>query len=579
MTPPNEIPQQTSRASDDTARAETLYEQGMAFYQRRAWRQALDHFQRLKALEPNWPGLDPLIDEASWLLQLEQVEARSGQVLEDDGVERRRRPANALRWVAMLAIVAIVLSALAWWQGWLPGVGDRLEYEALYNRGQSSLAVGDYRGAKEAFASLVRLAPERFAAAAQEGMERAARLEQVALAYEEANAAILVEDWDTAEARLRSILAVDPIYADASERLEFVLRQRETSALFRSGVAAYDDGNFSLAIELLERLSELDATYQRDAVRELLFVGYLRDGRALLATPDASADSIRQALARFGKALALRPRNVEAAAERQLANRFLSVRTALDRQDLDQAEAGLADLLAQQPDYAGGQAAELYYRLLLQRGDAARAAGDEAAATLAYQRALALAVENSSQARSALQQLQPTTTPTPVVEAAPTPFVLVETDNLNVRLGPGTDYPIAGQLRAGSQLALLGRNEAGDWLVVCCVDEKPGWVAARLVSTAADIMALPVGLAPTRVATATPGAPLQPTATPTPSSPVATTQTPQPTGVVAPVPPTPTPQPAATLAPTPTPLPAPTLPPTEPPPTPEPTPTPTLPPR
>jgi outer membrane protein assembly factor BamD (BamD/ComL family)/uncharacterized protein YraI len=565
MTPPNEIPQQTSRANDDAARAETLYEQGTAFYQRRAWRQALDHFQRLKALEPNWPGLDPLIDEASWLLQLEQVEARSGQVLEEDGVDHRRRPAHTLRWVALLAVAAIALAALAWWQGWLPGVGDRLEYEALYNRGQSSLAVGDYRGAKEAFASLVRLAPERFAAAAQEGMERAARLEQVALAYEEANAAIVVEDWDTAEARLRSILAVDPIYADASERLEFVLRQRETSTLFRSGVAAYDDGNFGQAIERLERLSELDATYQRDAVRELLFVLYLRDGRALVAAPDASADSIRQALARFGKALALRPRNVEAAAERELANRFLSVRTALDRQDLDQAEAALADLVAQQPDYADGQAAELFFRLLLRRGDAARAAGDEAAATLAYQQALALAVEDPSQARSALQQLQPTATSTPAIEAAPTPFVLVETDNLNVRLGPGTEYPIAGQLSADGQLALLGRNEAGDWLVVCCIDEKPGWVAARLVSTTADIMALPVGLAPTRVATATPA----------PSSPAPTTATSQPAGAVTPVPPTPTPQPAATLTSTPTPLPAPT----EPPPTPEPTPTPTLPPR
>jgi uncharacterized protein YraI len=567
----------------------------MAYYQRREWRQALDHFQRLKAIEPNWPGLDPLIDEASWLLQLEQVDARSGQAMEDDGAERRRRPVNVLRWVTALVVVGAALAALAWWQGWLPGIGDRLEYEALYNRGQSSLAVGDYQGAKEAFAGLSRLAPERFVALAQEGLERAARLEQVALAYEEAKAAILVEDWDTAEARLRSILAVDPVYADASERLEFVLRQRETSTLFRAGVAAYDDGNFSLAIERLERLSELDATYQRDAVRELLFVVYLRDGRALLATPDASADRIRQALARFGKALALRPRNVEAAAERQLANRFLSVRTALDRQDLDQAEAALANLLAQQPDYANGQAAELYYWILLRRGDTARTAGDETAATLAYQQALALAVQDPSQARNALQQLQHTATPTPVIEAAPTPFVQVQTDNLNVRLGPGTDYPILGQLSAGSQLALLGRNETSDWLVVCCIDDKPGWVAARLVSTTADVMALPVGLSPTRVATATPTAQLQPTATPTPSSPAPMAPTPQPTGAVAPAPPTPTPLPAATLAPTPTPLlapteqpteppPTPTLQPTEPPPTPtpqptEPPPTPTLPPR
>lgn len=555
MMPPNESPQPPLHpagaarpaTTDDTLRAESLYEQGMAHYQRREWRQALDHFRRLKAIEPNWPGLDPLIDEASWLLQLEQVDARPGQAPEEEDAERKRRPAAALRWVGVLALMAAALAALAWWQGWLPGVSDRIEYEALYNRGQSSLAVGDYQGAKEAFSGLARLAPERFVALAQEGLERAARLEQVALAYEEANAAILDEDWDTAEARLRSILAVDPVYADASERLDLVLRQRATSALFRAGVAAYDDGNFSLAIEQLERLSELDATYQRDAVRELLFVLYLRDGRALLATPDASADVIRQALARFGKALALRPRNVEAAEERQLANRFLSVRTALDREQLAQAGATLADLLAEQPDYADGQAAELYYRLLLGQAEAALAGDDEAAAVLALQDALALAVEDSSQARNALQQMQPTATPTPPIAAAPTPFVEVQTDSLNVRLGPGTDFPIVGQINAGDQLALLGRNEAADWLVVCCVDEKPGWVAARLVSTAADIMALPVGVAPTRVPVVAPTATPAPAATPTPTT--AVTPTTLPTSAPPPrpaptePPPTPTPPP------------------------------------
>jgi len=553
MTPSNESPQPPLRpagaastaAADDALRADALYEQGMAYYQRREWRQALDHFRRLKAVEPNWPGLDPLIDEASWLLQLEQVDARTGLAPLEEGADRRRRPATVLRWVAVLALVgvAVAVAALAWWQGWLPGVSDRLEYEALYNRGQSSLAVGDYQGAKEAFGGLARLAPERFVALAQEGLERAARLEQVALAYEAANDAILAEDWDTAEARLRSILAVDPVYADASERLDFVLRQRATSALFYAGVAAYDDGNFSLAIEHLERLSELDASYQRDAVRELLFVLYLRGGRALLATPDANADVIRQALARFGKALALRPRNVEAAEERQLANRFLSARTALDRDDLAQASVALADLLAEQPDYADGQAAELYYRLLLRQGEAALAVGDEATAALAYQNALALAVQDPSQALSALQQFQPTATPTPLIETAPTPFVQAQTDSLNVRLGPGTDFPIVGQIGAGGQLALLGRNEAGDWLVVCCVDEKPGWVAARLVSTEADIMALPVGLPPTRVPTVAPTVAPTAAATSTPTPAITAEPAPQPTSAP-PQPPAPTEPPA-----------------------------------
>jgi uncharacterized protein YraI len=252
---------------------------------------------------------------------------------------------------------------------------------------------------------------------------------------------------------------------------------------------------------------------------------------------------------------------VEAAEEQQLVNRFLDVRQALDRNDLAQAESALINLLALRPDYAGGQAAELAYRLLVQRGEQARTAGDEGAATLAFQQALALMVPDPTQAQMALRQLQPTATPAPIIETAPTPFVEVQSDSLNVRLGPGTDFPIAGQLSAGSRLALVGRNDAGDWLVVCCVDGKPGWVATRLVSTTAEVLSLPVGLPPTRAPTLPP-----PTATPA----LATTATP-------------TPQPVNAAQPTNTAPPELTEPPpapTEPPPAPtEPPPTPTTPPR
>lgn len=550
MSAQNETPRQPagptgaprSAPGGERARAEALYEQGMAYYQRREWRQALDNFRQVKAIEPGWPGLDPLIDEARWFLQLEEVDDRAGQALQEESPERRRRPGTAVRWLLLALLAGGLLAALAWWQGWLPDMGNRLEHEALYNRGQASLAVGDYQGAKEAFAALARSAPERYVALAQEGLERAARLEQIALAYEEANDAIAAEDWDTAEARLRTVMAVDPVYADAAQRLEFVLHQREVATLFRAGVAAYDTGNSGEAIEYLERLSELDSAYQRDAVRELLFVLYLRDGRALLAAPDASADAIRQAIARFGKALALRPRNVEAAEERQLANRLLDIRQALDRDELERAEAGLANLLAQRTDYADGQALTLYYDVLLRRGDAARAAGDEAAAVRAFQTAVALPVQDPSRAQAALQQMVPDATPTSTVDLAPTPFVEVQSDTLNVRLGPGTDYPIVGQLAAGAQVALIGRNEAGDWLVVCCVAEgKPGWVAARLVRTEADLPALPVGLAPT----------LAPTATPAPAATVAPTATPMPDVTSAPtLPPTPAPPPQPTATPT-----------------------------
>lgn len=557
MTPISPNPKGPAAGSSQGMPAEALYEQGMAHYQRREWQEALDYFQQLKKVEPNWTGLDSLVDEASWFLQLESVEARPEQATAEESSDPGRGR-SAVRWALPLAVGLAMMALLAWWQGWIPGIGNRLEREVLFNRGQASLAAGDYETANETFAELARLAPGD--PAAEQGLERASRLEQLARDYQEAEAATAKEDWESAEAKLQAVLAIDATYDDAAGRLAFVRRQREASTLFDAGVAAYDADQSKEAVELLERLSEMDPEYQHDAVRELLFILYIRDGHTLLAMPDANADAIRQAIGRFGQALSLRPYNVQALEESRLASQYLEVNKALDRKDLPQAEALLGAIVQERPEYAGGQAAARYYDLLVRKGDDARASGDNEAATAAYQAALGWAVADSSGAIAGLAALEASWTPTPMPLTLPTPFVESQTDTLNVRLGPGTDFPTIGQVTAGAKLALVGRNAAGDWLVVCCIDEKPGWVAARLVRTEADIAALPVGLPPPRLPTATPlpaatstatPSPVsasQPTPTvgqgdtPTPEEPSVPTSTPEPPTPI-PDPPTPTPEP------------------------------------
>jgi outer membrane protein assembly factor BamD (BamD/ComL family)/uncharacterized protein YraI len=543
---------------------EALYEQGMTHYQRREWRQALAYFEQLRDAEPNWPGLTSLIDEASWFLQLQNVDARPGQAPLQENAEASRGR-SAVRWLLPLAVGLALVGLLAWWQGWIPGVGDRLERQTLLNRGQASLAAGDYQTAAEAFAELERLSPGD--PAALDGLERAARLEQLVSDYQEAEAAAAIQDWDTAEDKLQAVLAIDATYDDAVRRLASVRRQREASSLFKTGVAAYDAGDNKEAIQLLERLSELDSDYQRDSVRELLFILYVQDGQALVASPNANTDLIRQAVGRFGQALALRPHNVQTLDESRLASQYLEARKALDRQDLQQAEMSLHAILRERPRYAADQAAALYYDLLVRRGDDARARGDDAAAAAAYQAALEWATTDVTGAAAGMAALEALWTATPTPLAVSTPFVESQNDTLNVRLGPGTDYPVIGQVAAGAQLALLGRNEAGDWLVVCCVGDRPGWVAARLVRTDANLAELPVGLPPPAAPTATPLPALRPTAAAT--QPPAVAPLPTPTadsdnGTGDSVPPTPTPQP-------PTPTPQPPTPTPEPPtPTPEP---------
>ena len=65
---------------------------------------------------------------------------------------------------------------------------------------------------------------------------------------------------------------------------------------------------------------------------------------------------------------------------------------------------------------------------------------------------------------------------------------------LNARSGPGTDYGVLGQLPHATTVAMVGRSEAGDWLMVRSVEDGlEGWVSTGYLSIASgfNVMGLP----------------------------------------------------------------------------------------
>src|SRR5262245_60971080 len=106
-------------------------------------------------------------------------------------------------------------------------------------------------------------------------------------------------------------------------------------------------------------------------------------------------------------------------------------------------------------------------------------------------------------------------TPEPAVEpvaAAPSPTVVVENVapetpkditaktlvNLNLRQGPGTDYPVTGSLPAGTEVVVIGRLTDGSWLQVKA-EAGEGWISgqADFVAVESSLLAgLPVVEAP-----------------------------------------------------------------------------------
>jgi len=92
-----------------------------------------------------------------------------------------------------------------------------------------------------------------------------------------------------------------------------------------------------------------------------------------------------------------------------------------------------------------------------------------------------------------------TETPPPT-DAPSEPMLTVSSEIINVRSGPGTDYPQIGTANGGEEFTLTGRNEVGDWWQVCCFAEQPGWIFGPLaevedadsVAIATDIPEAPV---------------------------------------------------------------------------------------
>jgi hypothetical protein len=113
----------------------------------------------------------------------------------------------------------------------------------------------------------------------------------------------------------------------------------------------------------------------------------------------------------------------------------------------------------------------------------------------------------------------PTLTPVPPPPTAtPTPYVLVMTGLVNLREGPGVEYPLVAQLGPNIPVAIVGQNPEGNWLQICCVNGGSVWVAREHVQTVNDTSTVGLVLAelpPTATPTGTPT--LTPTITPTPT--------------------------------------------------------------
>jgi uncharacterized protein YgiM (DUF1202 family) len=97
-------------------------------------------------------------------------------------------------------------------------------------------------------------------------------------------------------------------------------------------------------------------------------------------------------------------------------------------------------------------------------------------------------------------------------------MVEVTTDQANVRQGPGVNYPAVTQLDAGTRVTVVGRNAAGDWWKICCVNGADVWIADSVVRVEGPLWTVSevTNIPPAPVAAASASGP-SPTPSPTPT--------------------------------------------------------------
>jgi uncharacterized protein YraI len=101
----------------------------------------------------------------------------------------------------------------------------------------------------------------------------------------------------------------------------------------------------------------------------------------------------------------------------------------------------------------------------------------------------------------------PTTEPTPVpIATATSPGVSISSDKLNLRTGPGTNYPIIGTYPKNTKLEAIGRTQDSRWLKVILPDNSSGWMSITGLYVNIEIEKLAIAeipLLPTSIPTAT----------------------------------------------------------------------------
>lgn len=188
--------------------------------------------------------------------------------------------------------------------------------------------------------------------------------------YQQALAYLKQNQWDQAVSLLDEILAVSPDYQDATEKRAEALEKQEVTRLYAQGKAYFDQGQWDEAIAQWQELRDRDPGFNKAEVEDMLCRSYLEKGLLRVRAFDGDGDlrHLHEAMVDFGQGLAICPTRADLQEEKNLAGLYLDANVACKTGDWSEAIAKLNVIYELRPDYA--QATGKLYEAYLNRGDA-----------------------------------------------------------------------------------------------------------------------------------------------------------------------------------------------------------------
>ena len=302
--------------------------------------------------------------------------------------------------------------------------------------------------------------------AATEAVDRERQQAHLAQLYEQAMQHLAAGQWEAAGRALAQVLDSDPAFRDAAVHLASVRRGRALDKMYEGVRAAADAKDWPLVVELGTELLSRTPDYKDTA-------GMIRRARKAVLLPEERRRPPRIALPAVLAVLVLCAVTSVVLVTQVVLPRWFSARPTTTA-----AEPTATSALAIAPT-----ATQPLPTATRQPGEAAPPTATAAPPT-ATSAAPVETAEPSAPTLAPAPAMPPPDTPvppTPMITPAAEPRLVVRAADTHVRSGPGMAYPSLGTAEEGQQFGIAGRDETGDWWLICCLAEKLGWVHAPLV--------------------------------------------------------------------------------------------------